>query len=104
MKNNFEKCLEMLLHHEGGYVNNVHDKGGMTNLGVTKRVYDKWIGRESTEQEMRDLTPDDVAPIYKKNYWNRVKGDSLPSGLDWSCFDWAVNSGVVDLLKLYNVQ
>jgi len=93
MKNNFDKCLEMLLHHEGGYVNNVHDRGGMTNLGVTKRVYDKWIGRESTEQEMRDLTPDDVAPIYKKNYWNRVKGDSLPSGLDWACFDWAVNSG-----------
>ena len=83
----------MLLEHEGGYVNNVHDKGGMTNLGVTKRVYDDWIGRESTEQEMRDLTPDDVAPIYKKNYWNRVKGDSLPSGLDWACFDWAVNSG-----------
>ena len=93
MQNNFDKCLEMLLHHEGGYVNNVHDRGGMTNLGVTKRVYDDWIGRESTEQEMRDLTPDDVAPIYKKNYWDRVKGDSLPSGLDWACFDWAVNSG-----------
>ena len=93
MKNNFVKCLHMLLEHEGGYVNNVHDKGGMTNLGVTKRVYDKWIGRESTEQEMRDLTPDDVAPIYKKNYWNRVKADQLPSGLDWACFDWAVNSG-----------
>ena len=93
MQNNFDKCLEMLLHHEGGYVNNVHDRGGMTNLGVTKRVYDDWIGRESTEQEMRDLTPDDVAPIYRKNYWNRVKGDSLPSGLDWACFDWAVNSG-----------
>jgi len=83
----------MLLHHEGGYVNNVHDRGGMTNLGVTKRVYDDWIGRESTEQEMRDLTPDDVAPIYRKNYWNRVKADQLPSGLDWACFDWAVNSG-----------
>jgi len=93
MKNNFDKCLHMLLEHEGGYVNNVHDKGGMTNLGVTKRVYDKWIDRESTEQEMRDLTPDDVAPIYKKNYWDRVKGDLLPSGLDWACFDWAVNSG-----------
>jgi lysozyme family protein len=93
MQNNFEKCLEMLLHHEGGYVNNVHDKGGMTNLGVTKRVYDKWIDRESTEEEMRNLTPEDVAPIYKKNYWDRVKGDLLPSGLDWACFDWAVNSG-----------
>ena len=88
MKENFNKCLKMLLAHEGGYVNHPSDPGGMTNLGVTKRVYDEWIGRESTEQEMRDLTPEDVAPIYKKNYWDRVKGDSLPSGLDW-----AVNSG-----------
>ncbi len=93
MKENFDKCLEMLLSHEGGFVNHPEDPGGITNLGVTKKVYDEWTGRESTEQEMRDLTPDDVAPIYKKNYWDRVKGDSLPSGLDWSCFDWAVNSG-----------
>ena len=93
MKSNFDKCLAMLLEHEGGYVNSKHDRGGMTNLGVTKRVYDDWIGRESTEQEMRDLTPDDVAPIYKKNYWDRVKGDYLPAGIDWCAFDWAVNSG-----------
>mgnify|MGYP003650749912 FL=1 len=93
MKENFDKCLKMLLSHEGGFVNHPEDPGGITNLGVTKKVYDEWIGRESTEQEMRDLTPDDVAPIYKKNYWDRIKGDSLPSGLDWACFDWAVNSG-----------
>jgi lysozyme family protein len=93
MKSNFDKCLVMLLEHEGGYVNNVNDRGGMTNLGVTRRVYEDWIDRPVTEQEMRDLTPDDVAPIYKKNYWDRVKGDQLPSGLDWCAFDWAVNSG-----------
>jgi lysozyme family protein len=93
MRENFSKCLDMLLAHEGGFVNHPEDPGGMTNLGVTKKVYDEWIGRESTEQEMRDLTPEDVAPIYKKNYWDRVKGDSLPSGLDWACLDWAVNSG-----------
>jgi len=93
MKSNFDKCLAMLLEHEGGYVNSKHDRGGMTNLGVTRSVYEDWMDRPVTEQEMRDLTPDDVAPIYKKNYWDRVKGDSLPSGLDWSCFDWAVNSG-----------
>tara|TARA_B100001059_G_scaffold89524_1_gene88079 strand:+ start:163 stop:672 length:510 start_codon:yes stop_codon:yes gene_type:complete len=93
MKENFDKCLEMLLSHEGGFVNHPEDPGGITNLGVTKKVYDEWTGNESTEQEMRDLTPEDVAPIYKKNYWDRVKGDSLPSGLDWACFDWAVNSG-----------
>jgi len=93
MKKNFDKCLSMLLHHEGGFVNHPKDPGGMTNLGVTKAVYDKWIGRESTEQEMRDLTFVDVAPIYKKNYWDRVRGDDLPSGVDWCAFDWAVDSG-----------
>ena len=93
MKHNFDKCLEMLLKHEGGFVNHPRDPGGMTNLGVTKKVYEKWMGREVTEQEMRDLTPEMVAPIYKKNYWDKVRGDDLPSGVDWCAFDWAVNSG-----------
>lgn len=93
MKDNFEHCLKMLLHHEGGFVNHPKDPGGMTNLGVTKKVYDAWIGRESTEAEMRALTPADVGPIYKKNYWDKVCGDDLPAGVDWAAFDWAVNSG-----------
>ena len=93
MKKNFDKCLEMLLHHEGGYVNHPSDPGGMTNLGVTKRVYDEWIGRESTEQEMRDLKPEDVAPIYRKNYWSRLRLDDVGSGIDWALMDFCVNSG-----------
>ena len=93
MRDNFEHCLKMLLHHEGGFVNHPKDPGGMTNLGVTKKVYDAWIGRESTEAEMRALTPADVGPIYKKNYWDKVRGDDLPAGVDWAAFDWAVNSG-----------
>ena len=93
MKDNFEKCLAMLLKHEGGFVNHPQDPGGMTNLGVTKKVYEAWVGREVTEQEMRDLTAEDVAPIYKANYWDAVKGDELPAGVDWACFDWCVNSG-----------
>jgi len=93
MRENFEKCLIMLLKHEGGFVNHPKDPGGMTNLGVTKKVYEKYIGREVNEQEMRDLSPEDVAPIYKKNYWDRCKCDDLGSGLDWCVFDWAVNSG-----------
>ena len=91
---NFKLCLNMLLKHEGGFVNHPSDPGGMTNLGVTKAVYDKFINRESTEEEMRALTPIEVAPIYKKNYWDRGRCDDLPSGVDWSVFDWGVNSGV----------
>jgi len=62
-------------------------------LGVTKKVYEGWVDREVTEQEMRDLTKEDVAPIYKSNYWDRCKCNSLESGLDFTIFDWAVNSG-----------
>ena len=67
MKENFDKCLKMLLAHEGGYVNHPSDPGGMTNLGVTKKVYDEWTGRESTEQEMRDLTPATLGLIMEKD-------------------------------------
>lgn len=99
MKQNFDKSLEMLLKHEGGYVNHPRDPGGMTNLGVTKRVYEAWVGREVDEAAMRALTPDDVAPIYRANYWDAVWGDHLPSGVDFSVFDWAVNSGPARAIK-----
>ena len=89
MKDNFDECLKMLLHHEGGYVNHPKDPGGETNLGVTKRVYEKWGGTK----DMKDLTVEDVAPIYKKEYWDKCRCDELESGVDWAVFDWAVNSG-----------
>ena len=42
---------------------------------------------------MQKLTVADVAPIYKQDYWDRVRADDLPSGVDWAVFDWQVNSG-----------
>ena len=94
MMSNYSTCLEIILEHEGGFVNHPKDPGGVTNHGVTKRVYDEWIGKKSTVEEMRNLTHEDVAPIYKKNYWDRAKCDQLPSGVDLCVFDWGVNSGV----------
>ena len=95
MKENFDKCLKMILHHEGGYVWHKLDPGGETNLGVTKRVYEEWGGKKN----MKDLTVEDVAPIYEKNYWGKAKCDQLPSGLDLAVFDWSVNSGVGRAVK-----
>ena len=89
MKENYDHCLEMILHHEGGYVNHPKDPGGETNLGVTKRVWEEHGGTK----DMKDLTVEDVAPIYKKSSWDRVKGDDLPSGLDLCVFDFGVNAG-----------
>lgn len=93
MKQNFDKCLEMLLKHEGGFVNHPRDPGGATNLGVTKKTYEAWIGHSVSIDEIKELTVEDVAPIYKARYWDAVRGDELPSGVDWAVFDWGVNSG-----------
>tara|TARA_R110002020_G_scaffold385247_1_gene596198 strand:+ start:31 stop:549 length:519 start_codon:yes stop_codon:yes gene_type:complete len=94
MNNNYDHCLEMLLEHEGGFVNHPKDPGGITNLGITKKVYEDWVGHSVSKQDMENLTRKDVAPIYKKNYWDRGRCDDLPSGVDWSVFDWGVNSGM----------
>ena len=90
---NFTEALDHVLKHEGGFVDHPQDPGGMTNLGVTRAVFEDWVGRKSSEAEMRALTPADVSTLYKRKYWDRVKGDDLPSGVNYCVFDAGVNSG-----------
>jgi lysozyme family protein len=94
MNTNFEKSLAELLKHEGGFSAHPQDPGGVTNFGVTQAVWEDWIDRAVSEENMKALTPNKVAPLYRELYWDRVKGDKLPSGVDYSVFDAAVNSGV----------
>jgi lysozyme family protein len=100
MLSNFDACLKKLLVHEGGFVNHPSDPGGMTNLGVTARVWESWVGHPVDEKQMRALTPDDVAPLYKRKYWDACRADEFVSGLDYAVFDCAVNSGVGRAVKL----
>lgn len=93
MNSNFEKALALVLKSEGGFVNNPKDPGGMTNLGCTKTVWEEFVGHPVSEADMRALTPADVAPLYKRKYWDKVSGDNLPDGLDYCVFDAAINSG-----------
>ena len=93
MKQNWEDAFAAVLKHEGGYVNHPRDPGGMTNLGVTKRAWEAYVGHEVDEAAMRALTPEVVKPFYKKMYWDKIKGDDLPSGVDYAAYDLAVNSG-----------
>jgi len=99
VKRNFEACLKKLLAHEGGYVNHPSDPGGMTNLGVTARVWEEWSHHPATEEIMRNLTAQDVAPLYKRKYWDAVQADLLPDGVDHLVFDTAVNMGVGRAVK-----
>lgn len=82
----FQLALNQLLKSEGGYVNDPNDPGGETNLGISKRAY--------PHLDIAALTPETVAPIYKKDFWDRIAGDSLPSPLNYIAFDCAVNQGV----------
>jgi lysozyme family protein len=92
-KGNFDHCFAELLKHEGGFANHKKDPGGMTNLGVTKRVYEGWVGYPVSEVIMRGLTPQHVRALYKAKYWDVVKADDLPAGVDLCVFDFAVNAG-----------
>lgn len=93
MRENFAEALQHVLKHEGGFVNHPDDPGGMTNLGCTKVVWEEHCGHPVDEKAMRALTPADVAPLYKRKYWDKVQGDELPSGVDYAVFDAAINSG-----------
>ena len=99
MISNWQKSFELMLKSEGGFVNHPSDPGGMTNLGVTKATWENWVGRESDEAEMRGLTPEKVEPLYKKKYFDAVRGDELPMGLDYLMFDFAVNAGAGRAIK-----
>jgi lysozyme family protein len=100
MQSNFSACLALVLKSEGGYVNHPADPGGRTNLGVTQKVWEDWVGHPVTEADMRALTADDVAPMYRAKYWDAIKGDYLPDGVDYAVFDFAVNSGVAKAAKI----
>jgi len=94
MRKNLDNAMKWMLAHEGGYVNHPKDPGGATNLGVTQRVYDFYRKRKGQSQRsVRAITADEVAAIYKEQYWDAVRGDDLPDGLDYAVFDYAVNSG-----------
>ena len=92
MQSNWQKSFELMLQSEGGFSNHEKDPGGMTNLGVTKATWENWIGRQSDEAEMRGLTPEKVEPMYKKKFWDAVRGDEVKLGLDYLLFDFAVNA------------
>ena len=92
MKDNFDKCFEMMLTREGGFMNHPEDSAGATNLGVTTSTMQQYLGRLVSMGEMKSLTPEDSKPIYRKLYADKVRFDDLPSGLDWAVLDWAVNS------------
>lgn len=89
----FAACLAFTLKYEGGYVDHPADPGGATNLGVTRATLAKWRGAPVTKAQVKALTREEAARIYRRFYWEPAGGDHLPPGVDAVVFDWAVHSG-----------
>ena len=99
--NDYRECLDLVLKSEGGWTGPTGlkgDPGGETNLGVTKAVWEEYVGHPV--QTMKNLTKDDVAPLYEQKYWRACYGEVLPRGLDFIVFSMGVNAGPGRSVKL----
>src|SRR5258708_4885220 len=94
MKNNFNDCLNRVLKDEGGYSNHPADPGGTTNYGITLRDYRDNINPRGTANDVKNMRLADAKQIYRTKYWNALGCDNLASGVDYTCFDYGVNSGL----------
>ena len=90
---NFDKSVEYILEHEGGYVDHPKDPGGATNKGITIATFCRYVKPKGTKEDLKQLTTEQAKIVYKAQYWDKVLGDELPSGVDHAVFDFAVNSG-----------
>ena len=93
MKANADFAIKKILEHEGGYVNHPNDPGGATNKGITIATYRRYIKRNGTIADLKALTQAQAIKVYKRQYWDKVKADDLPSGIDYTVADFGVNSG-----------
>ena len=100
MERNFPKALAHTLQFEGGWSNNPNDPGGATMKGITLRTYNQYLGRQASQDELRNISDAEVAAIYRKLYWDECLGDALADGLDFALFDAAVNTGPREASRL----
>lgn len=99
-KGNEDTVMKLVLISEGGYVNDPDDPGGATNRGVIQATYDGYRKRKGLKlQSVKKITDAEVYEIYDRQYWDAVKGDDLPYGLDYVLMDGGVNSGPTQSVK-----
>jgi lysozyme family protein len=94
MKSNFQDCLQRVFKDEGGYTNDPSDSGGPTKYGITLTDVRKYVKKNATAEDVKSLTVDQAAAIFKSKYWDSLSCDDLPAGVDYTCFDYGVNSGL----------
>jgi lysozyme family protein len=99
MQKNYVESFKFVIKLEGGYINHPKDPGGPTNHGVTKKSWENYKNKKFSVEVIKDLKESDAIKFYKDKYWDVCRCDSLPSGLDFCVFDYAVNSGPQKAIK-----
>lgn len=95
----FSFAFELVLRHEGGYVNDPDDPGGETKFGISDRADGK-IDGSFDGKKIREITEEDAKEIYKKLYWDAAGCDYFDDVTAICLFDCAVNFGVDAAKKL----
>lgn len=100
-----QACLGFTLQFEGGYQAREDDTGNWfdgrligTNFGISAPTLAAWRNEAGasvflTDRDMQQLTVSEARAIYAVHYWNPVRGDDLPAGIDLLLFDFAVLAG-----------
>jgi len=88
---NFDDAFQLLIGHEGGFVNHALDPGGMTKFGISNRAY--------PGEDIRGMTLERAKVLYQRDYWGPAGCDAMPDGVKFSLFDMAVNSGVKPAIR-----
>lgn len=95
MADAFYTCLAFTLREEGGYVDDPADPGGATNMGITLATYREWSDDPDLgAAQLRGISDRTARAIYRSLYWNPLRADALPLGVDLSVFDMGVNAGI----------
>ncbi|TIQ96134.1 glycosyl hydrolase 108 family protein [Mesorhizobium sp.] len=93
MDRNFAGSLALVLKSEGGWSDNAADPGGATMKGVTLANFRRFVKADATKADLKKISDEQVATVYRRFYWDAVAGAELPDGVDYAVFDFAVNSG-----------
>jgi len=95
-----DEMIADVLKKEAGFVNHKNDRGGATNLGITQATLSAWLGRPATINDVKNISKDTAAKIYKKEYYLDPKIDLLPDLIEPIVFDISVNSGPGRAIKI----
>ena len=120
---NFKKAFEKLIYHEGSYIDDKNDIGGETYMGISRKFHPDWEGwiiidnyknKAQKQKDLNNILMQDerlikfVKKFYKKNYWDRFKGDYLPYAIAEELLEQAVVLGTwktagINLQKALNL-